>query len=176
VNGVNAYNERTSQGQAAAERKFVEGRLAVAGADLRDAEDRLERFLRANGDLSRSPELTIERERIQRDVGLRQQVFTSLTQSYEEARIREVRDTPAITILEPPSVPTEPASRGRAVRVVLGLLLGAFFGSLVAFASDVVQRRRNDGDVEATVFADTLAQVKGEVLHPIARLRRRRAR
>src|SRR6185295_10787195 len=39
INGVNDYNERTRQTQASAERKFVEGRLTVAGADLREAED-----------------------------------------------------------------------------------------------------------------------------------------
>ena len=173
INGVNAYNERTRQGQAAAERKFVEGRLAIAGADLRDAEDRLERFLQTNRNLGGSPELSMQRDRIQRDVSLRQQVFTSLTQAYEEARIREVRDTPVITILEPPAVPTEPASRGRAIRVLLGLILGAFFGALVAFASDTVSRQRKDGDAEANAFADTLAEVKGEVMRPIARFRKR---
>ncbi len=176
IDAVNAYNERTRQGQAAAERKFVEGRLAIAGTDLRDAEDRLELFLRTNRGLSASPELTIQRERIQRDLNLRQQVFTSLTQAYEEARIREVRDTPVITILEPPSVPTEPASRGRAIRVLLGLILGAVFGAFLAFTSDTVARQRKDGDAEASAFADTLAEVKGEVLHPIARFRQRNPR
>src|SRR2546430_6796717 len=33
VDGVNDYNQRTRQGQAAAERKFVEGRLTVAAND-----------------------------------------------------------------------------------------------------------------------------------------------
>jgi uncharacterized protein involved in exopolysaccharide biosynthesis len=176
INGVNAYNGRTRQDQAGAERKFIEGRLAIAGADLRDAEDRMERFLQTNRNLGGSPELTMQRDRIQRDVSLRQQVFTSLTQSYEEARIREVRDTPVITVLEPPSVPTEPASRGRAIRVLIGLILGGVFGAFLAFASDMVARQRKDGDVEANAFADTLAEVKGEVLGPIARFRKRRPR
>lgn len=47
LNGVNEYNQRTRQSQAAAERKFVEGRLALAGADLRAAEDRRGPFSRA---------------------------------------------------------------------------------------------------------------------------------
>lgn len=176
INGVNAYNERTRQDQAAAERKFVEGRLAIAGTDLRDAENRMERFLQTNRNLSGSPELIMQRDRIQRDVSLRQQVFTSLTQSYEEARIREVRDTPVITVLEPPSVPTEPASRGRVIRVLLGLILGGIFGVFLAFTSDMVARQRQSGDAEANAFADTLAEVKGEVLRPIARFRKRSPR
>ena len=173
INGVNDYNERTRQSQASAERKFVEGRLAIASADLRDAEDRLEQFLRTNMQLGGSPELSIQRDRLQRNVSLRQQVFAALTQSYEEARIREVRDTPVITVLEPPSAPADPASRGRLLRVLLGLLLGAIFGALIAFLSDMVARQRKVGDAEASAFADTLAEVKGEVLRPINRLRSR---
>jgi uncharacterized protein involved in exopolysaccharide biosynthesis len=172
INGVNAYNERTRQDQAGAERKFVEGRLAIASADLRDAENRMERFLQMNRNLGGSPELAMQRDRLQREVSLRQQVFTSLTQSYEEARIREVRDTPVITVLEPPAVPTVPASRGRAVRILLGLMLGAVLGAFLAFISDMVARQRKDGDTEASAFADTLAEVKGEVLRPIARFRK----
>lgn len=176
INGVNAYNERTRQSQASAERKFVEGRLTVAATDLRDAEDRLEQFLRTNRELGGSAELTIQRERLQRNVGLRQQVFTSLSQLYEEARIREVRDTPVITVLEPPSAPAEPASRGRAVRILVGLLFGAIIGAFIAFVSDMVARQRKNGDEEASAFADTLAEVKGEVLDPLKRLGRRATR
>ena len=176
IKGVNAYNERTRQDQASSERKFVEGRLAIAGADLRDAEDRFERFLTMNRNLGSAPELIMQRDRLQRDVSLRQQVFTSLTQSYEEARIREVRDTPVITILEPVSVPTEPQSRGRLARVILGLLLGAVVGAFLAFTSDIVTRQRKGGDGEATAFADTLAEVKGEVMRPIARFKKRNPR
>ncbi len=45
VNGVNEFNRRTRQGQEAAARKFVEQRLAIAAAELRGAEDRLEHLL-----------------------------------------------------------------------------------------------------------------------------------
>lgn len=58
-----------------------------------------------------APELVIERERIQRDVMSRKQVFTWMTQSYEEARVREVRDIPVIAIVGSPSVPVKPESR-----------------------------------------------------------------
>jgi hypothetical protein len=36
----------------------------------------------------------------------------------------------------------------------------------------MVARQRKDGDTEASAFADTLAEVKGEVLRPIARFRK----
>ena len=140
VNGVSDYNEHIRQTQAAAERKFIEGRLALAGSDLRAAEDRLADFLKTNRQFGGSAELSFQRERLQRDVSLKQDVFTSLTQGYEDARVREVRDTPVITIFEPPAVSTLPEPRHRVQLTVLGLLLGFVVGTLLAFASAVFKR------------------------------------
>lgn len=170
---VNEYNQRTRQGRAAAERKFVEGRLALAGSDLRAAEDRLEDFLMTNRQFTSSPDLTFQRDRLQRDVTLKQQVFTSLTQSYEEVRIREVHDTPVISVVETPSVPTLPEPRGRLVRVLFGLIFGALFGAFIAFISGAIARRRQEGDPEADEFVSTLGEVKGKMLHRFGRMRRR---
>lgn len=175
VDGINDYNQRTRQGQAAAERKFIEGRVAVAASDLRAAEDRLQEFLGTNRNLG-SPELMMQRDRLQRDVMLRQQVYQSLTQSYEEARIREVRDTPVITIFESPWAATEPESQGRLRLILLGIVLGAFVGGLLAFTSDRTTRRRKEGDTDAEEFAGTLTEFKGEVLGPVRRLRERMRR
>lgn len=175
IDGINDYNQRTRQGQAAAERKFVEGRVAVAASDLRAAEDRLQEFLGTNRNLG-SPELVMQRDRFQRDLMLRQQVYTALTQSYEEARVREVRDTPVITIFESPWAATEPESRGRVRAILVGALLGLFAGGLLAFMSDRTTRRRRDGDTEAEEFAGTLTELKGEVLAPVRRLRERMRR
>ena len=175
IDGVNDYNQRTRQGQAAAERRFVEGRLIVAASDLRTAEDHLQEFLATNLNLG-SPKLIMQRDRLQRDVMLRQQIYTSLTQSYEEARIREVRDTPVITMFEAPWVPAEPESRGRLIALLLGVVLGAFVGGGLAFISDRTSRRRLDGDTEAEEFAGTLSAVKGELLGPMRRLRERMRR
>jgi uncharacterized protein involved in exopolysaccharide biosynthesis len=176
VNGVNDYNQRTRQSQAAAERKFVEGRLVVAGAELRAAEDRLEGFLRTNRQFASSPELTFQRDRLQRDVALQQQVFTSLTDSYEEVRIREVRDTPVITMFETPAVRAQPESRGRVSGVLLGLLLGGFLGVIIAFTRGMAARRRQVGDPEADQFVVALGEVKGELLEPVRWIGKRMGR
>ncbi|MDQ6769953.1 MAG: hypothetical protein M3Z54_08200 [Gemmatimonadota bacterium] len=173
LTGVNDFNQRTRQGQAAEERKFVEGRQALAASDLRAAEDRLQEFLKTNRQFANSPDLTFERDRLERDVTLKQQVYTSLTQSYEEVRIREVRDTPVITVVETPSVPTLPEPRGRLARVLLGLIVGALFGAFLAFVSGAIARRRREGDSEADEFVNTLGEVKGKMLGRFRRMRRR---
>lgn len=171
VDGVNDFNTRTRRSQAAAERKFIEGRLDVARVDLRSAEDRLERFLMTNRG-SGSPELAFMRDRLQRDIGLQQAVFTSLTQAYEEARIREVRDTPVITLIESPSAPVRPMARGRAKRGLLGLLIGGFLGVIFALVSDGMSRRRAAADRDASEFISVLNDLKSGMAKSLRRIRR----
>jgi uncharacterized protein involved in exopolysaccharide biosynthesis len=172
LDGVNEYNERTRQGQATAERKFIEGRLALATSELRDSENRLANFLNTNRNFSSSPDLVLERDRLQRDLTLRQQIFTTLTQAYEEARIKEVRDTPVITVFEPPSVPTVPKARGLVTGVLLGLLLGAAIGVLLALTSGLLRRGRENGNNEAEEFASAVREAKGQLLGSVRRFRR----
>lgn len=163
LDAVNAYNERTRQGQASSEREFIEGRLALATGELRDAENRLAAFLRTNRNISGSPELVLDRERLERHLTLRQQVFTTLTQGYEEARIREVRDTPVITVFEPPSAPSRPQPRGLLVGVVLGSMLGALIGTLLSLTSSLLARRREGGSGDAEEFASALRETRNQL-------------
>jgi uncharacterized protein involved in exopolysaccharide biosynthesis len=175
MNGLNDFNLSSRQGQAAAERRFVEGRLSLADTDLRAAEDRLEGFLRVNRTIA-SPELTLERDRLQRAVSMRQQVYTSLAQSYEEVRMREVRDTPVITLVEPPSVRPMHEPRGIVRTVIVGSLLGALLGMLIGFISGIMAHRRRRGVAGDAEFAETLREMKGEMLTPARWIRSRIAK
>lgn len=124
-------------------------------------------FLSTNRQIGTSSELSFERERFQRDLTLRQQVFTSLTQAYEDVRIREVRDTPVITVFEPPAVPTQPAPRGRLKRVALGVMVGAFVGILLTIVSGLMNRGRTQEDANIKDFVGTLGEVKADFLRPV---------
>ena len=121
--GLNHFNLITRQSQAREERRFTEGRLTDARASLRAAEDTMQQFLQTNRQLG-SPALTFQRDRLQREVQLQQQVVTSLAQQYEENRIREVRDTPVITVIEPPILAARPDARLRALILILGTAAG----------------------------------------------------
>ena len=79
---------------------------------------------------------------------MRQEVVTSLTQSYEQARIEEVRNTPVITVLEPPELPVIPDQRGLLRSAILGLLLGGLVGVLAALGREFLARSR-DSEPEA---------------------------
>jgi uncharacterized protein involved in exopolysaccharide biosynthesis len=141
---LNEFNLRTRQSQAAAERRFVEGRLESARAELRQAEDALQRFLQANRQISNSPQLRFEQERRQRDVDLQQQVVMGLAQQYEEARIREVRDTPVITTIERPVIAAKPDARRRVFTLAAGLSVGLLLAMSYVLAQDALRRRATD--------------------------------
>jgi hypothetical protein len=170
VNGVGEFNQRTRQGQATEERRFVEGRLAVASTDLRQAEDRLEQFMLTNRMAGASISLTLDQQRLQRDVDMKQQMFSALMQGYDDVRIREVRDTPVITIIDPPTVPSQPEPRGRVKSVIFGGVLGAFVGILLIYASESFGRRRRDGDAEAGEFAHLVKESTGSLSASVRRL------
>jgi len=170
LSGVDTYNNRTRQGQAISERRFIEGRMLSAASELRVAEDHLQDLLTKNKQISGSPELSFERDRLQRVIMLKQQVYTSLVQSYEDARLREVRDTPVITIIEPPWAPSVAEPRGRLKRAFLGLLLGTFFGSMFALISSTLSYRRAETDIRTAAFLSVLQEIRSDCLGQVQRI------
>lgn len=145
---INEFNLERRQSRAGQEREFVAARLREAEADLRRAENELQRFLQNNRSFQSSIELQFTHDRLQRRVGMQQQIYTSMVQSYEQARIDEVRNTPVITIIEAPEVPVEPESRRVALKMFLGLLIGLIAGLSQALIRDGVRRSKVREDVE----------------------------
>lgn len=139
---VNDFNLRRRQSQAQAERSFVEARLQEARADLEEAEGALEQFLESNRTYENSPQLAFEAARLQRRVDLQQQVYVSLAQAYEQARIEEVRNTPVITIVDRPEGSAGRPGRRLLTNAVVGLFLGLVLGMGLAFARESFQRRQ----------------------------------
>ncbi len=136
---INRFNQVGRQSRVSAERKFTEERLHEAQDSLTAAEDAMEEFLRSNRDLG-SPSLQLRKERLNRVVLTRQQVYTALAQSYEQSKIEELRDTPAITVIDPPVIPTEPNPRGTIGKTAKSLIFGALMGTILAFLLDYFER------------------------------------
>lgn len=139
---VSEFNLLTRQSQAAAERRFIEERLAAVTQDVRQAEDRLATFLQRNRDFRNSPDLSFEHDRLQRDLNLRQDVLKSLTEAHEQARIEEVRDTPVVTLVEPPRLPGIPDRRRLILKGLVGLLAGMLIGAGAASWGALLERGR----------------------------------
>lgn len=134
---VDRFNSETRRSRAAAERAFAEQRREAVRTDLLKAEGELRAFLVENRSFDNSPALRFEHDRLQREVQMRQQIYTSLSQAYEEARISEVRDTPVITVLQAPYVPPEPEGRGLLLKLVMGVVLGGMLGVVMALVAEL---------------------------------------
>ncbi|HUF76358.1 MAG TPA: Wzz/FepE/Etk N-terminal domain-containing protein [Longimicrobiales bacterium] len=134
------FTLHTRQSQASAERVFIQERVDSAHDALLAAESDMQSFLQANRQWENSPDLTFQHDRLQRDISLRQGVYTTLVQSFEQARISEVRDTPVITVLQAPFVPPGPDERRLLLVIALGVVLGGMAGVVLAFVVEAVKR------------------------------------
>ena len=163
---VNAFNLRTRQTRATAERQFVESRVEEAQRDLREAENRLQAFLTTNRTFENSPQLQFQHDRLQRDVGTRQDVYTKLVQAYEQARIDEVRNTPVITIIEVPIRPVRPDSRRLLLKGMLALFIGGFLATLTALFRQLLVRTGDESPDQYAEFVQLRTELVTELKRP----------
>jgi len=161
---INEFNLQTRQSNAAAESRFVQERLNETQASLRRTEDELRAFLEANRQFQNSPQLLFEHDRLQRELMHQQQMYTGLQESYENARITQVRDTPLITVVEPPRRPVYPDSRRIPLRALLGTLVGGMVGVLVAFLREFMfkgpARKDREYEMLQDAWLDTLSDLR----------------
>jgi uncharacterized protein involved in exopolysaccharide biosynthesis len=141
---LNRFNQQNRQSRATSERRFAEARLTAARADLQSAEERLESFLVQNRTYVGSPSLQVQAERLNRTVSFRSALVTTLTQNYEQARMDEVRDTPVISIVQPPTLPRHRNTQGLLGRLVFATVIGIFLGVVIAALSEWFRTMRNE--------------------------------
>lgn len=144
---MNRFNLEKRQSRAGAERAFVEAQVQTAAAELAQAEDELAQFLAQNRRYRNSPELANEVERLRRRVDLRQQVYTSLAQSHEQAKLDEVRNTPVFTVLDRPEGSARETG-SLLTALLMGLLLGLVLAGFWVFLREYTasQRARHPED------------------------------
>lgn len=175
---LNTFNLESRAAQAATERRFTETRLDEVRNDLRAAEDRVQEFMQENRDFRSSARLSLDEQRLQRDVDMRQQVYTALVQAYEQAKIEELRDTPVITVLERPRAAVVPNSRGLLKRGVLAILGGALLVILFAFLREFfigASESGNSGTATAE-FKAVAREALADLRHPLRALSRKQRR
>ena len=152
------FNLEVRQSQAASERAFIETRVEQARDDLKIAEDSLRIFLETNRQWENSPLLRFRQDAMSREVTLRSSVLNTLVQSFIEARISEVRDTPVITVLQEPFFPPRHDPRRRVLIGLLGIILGGMLGIVLAFLVEAFARP-NAGDPAREDFDRTWSSV-----------------
>ena len=168
---VDRFNVETRKSQASAERSFIEDQIARTEDDLTAAEDDLKEFIRNNRRYSQSPDLSFERDRLNRRLTMIQSVLTSLANSYERARMEEVRGTPVITIVEPAHVPARPDPRSHlAWAILVGAATFSVCAAFAAVRSALESAKQNDPEDFASLRSAWMETVD-ELLRPFRRFR-----
>lgn len=142
VDQLNRFNLERRQSQSREERRFSGDRLATAERELRAAEQAHLSFLQRNRVYTESPLLNFEANRLSREVQLKQEVFLTLTKSYEQARISEVRDTPVLTVIDPAVPPAKRTRPRRTLGVLVAFLVSGLVGTAAAYVVDLRARGR----------------------------------
>lgn len=162
---LDVYNTQRRRSQVTQEREFIQKRVEESQLALAKAENDLRNFQEVNRQYFSSPTLRLENNRLEREVTRRSDIYTSLSQAEERARIEEVRDTPAITVVEPPTYPVSP-DLGNGVRnTLLGLIAGMLIGIVIAF----VRERIRETQVEHSPAYATFTDLKRETLKDLSR-------
>ena len=130
VEALEKFNDETRHASAAHHGEFIRERLNHTLAELAAAEEELANFKARNMRMN-DPELELARMRLERDVVLKSQVFTTLTSQAEVARIEEAKNIPVVRILDRPTVPAVPVP----VPLVAGMVAGLIVGVILALTS-----------------------------------------
>lgn len=168
---ISRYNLETRQSQARAERVFTEKQLGDAATELRRAEDEMESFLRSNRVLG-SPSLAADKERLSRQIALRSQIYGQLAGAYEQSKLEEVRDTPVLTVLDPPEVPIGPDPRGLITKTLLSFIIGVLIAAILAVLINRLRTHDESGS-DAEEFAALRQAALADLRHPVRALSQR---
>lgn len=176
LGAVHQFNVESRSSQAAVERAFLEERVQVARRALRNAEDSLRMFLENNRRFQGSPALQFEHDRLQRRVNIQEQIYTVLQQSLEQAKSEEVRTTPVVTVVQPPTRPALPDPRRLAFKALLALFLGGALAVAWALARDAFSRGDWEEVEHVAEFRRLLDETRQDLeraVRPFRRIRRR---
>jgi uncharacterized protein involved in exopolysaccharide biosynthesis len=100
--------------------EFARRKLESAGKELRHAEDSLATFLERNKNPS-TARLDFKRERLQRKVTFKEQLYSQIQKQYTQAQLELERKKPVLTVAESPSSQTTPVSPSWGVVMVISI-------------------------------------------------------
>ena len=127
-NQVELYIQKENSAQSTKEKLFISERLLIVKKELEIAELELKNFKESNRGYEDSPELFMIFSQLFREVEAKKEVYLTLQQQLELARIEEVKQSPILHILDHAVPPIRKSFPNR----VLFLMISAFLGILIS--------------------------------------------
>ncbi|MFB6226062.1 MAG: GNVR domain-containing protein, partial [Candidatus Paceibacteria bacterium] len=112
-------------------------RFQQAKRELEAAEDRLAQFLERNQSLN-SAKLQFQRDRLQRQVSFKEQLYSELQSQLTQTRLDLQRRQPVVTVVEGPAVPVHASAPRRMLITGISVILSAIVGVMLALGRSLV--------------------------------------
>ena len=140
IEQLDSHQRDYNRSKSSETRIFIQKRIESTKQELSLAEEKLKIFRDRNRRIENSPALQLEQERLVREVTVLTGVFTTLKQQLETTKIKEVRESDYVIVIDPPEVPIIPSSPKKKLNVILAGIIGLGFGFIIAFTNDAYDK------------------------------------
>ncbi|MFB6286924.1 MAG: Wzz/FepE/Etk N-terminal domain-containing protein [Candidatus Bipolaricaulia bacterium] len=127
--------------------QFVKQRFQEAEQELEAAEGRLAKFLERNQSLN-SPQLQFQRDRLQRQVTFKQQLYSDLQNQLTQARLDVQQRQPVVTVVEKPVPPIQKSGPRRLFIIVISVFVGGVLGIIIVSSKRIIEAQVERGKKE----------------------------
>jgi len=172
IDRLEEYNLDTRRSKSKENEKFISRRLEEVKAELRQAEDNLETFQLKNRNFNTasSPELAAELARLEREVEIKSNVFLTLTQQHELARVETKKDVPIVQVLDYAKPPDEKAGPNRKLLVLTSLLLSSLLGIAIVLSVELCKAKIRPDEYQQALHLGK--EFKTDVIKAYTKVRR----
>ncbi len=128
---VETYIQKENSAQSTKEKLFISERLLIVKQELEFSELGLKDFKERNRGYEDSPELFMIYSQLFREVEVKKEVYLTLQQQLELARIEEVKKSPILHILDRAVPPIKKSYPNRSLFLIISAFLGFSFSSII---------------------------------------------
>ena len=129
---VQKYIQKKNSAQSTKEKLFINDRLFIVKNELESSEIKLKDFKERNRGYEDSPELFMVFSRLFRALEAKKQIYLTLQQQLELARIEEVKQTPILHILDHAIPPARKSSPNRFSFMFFSFSIGFISSALLS--------------------------------------------
>lgn len=166
---VDEFNKEQRGTRSMAKRAFLQSRLDSARIQLAASEERQKYFYAQNRGCCRgSPELLFEEARLKRNLDISTNLFMTLQQQFEAARLDAINDAALITVVDRPVPPRKALWPRYWLLAASSLAVGTILGFLFAGCAVIMA----DWRVRNPATADQLSNSLSRIPFPVGRRRR----
>ena len=122
--------------QVSDKRSFIEDRIKDVKKDLESAQEGLKEFREKNRQVQYSPALLLEEERLTTEMDVKKEIFSTLKQQFELAKIEEVEGGATVQILDKPVAPYQQSNPKVLLSIFLSVFVGFGLSIVLAYIMD----------------------------------------